>query len=277
LIYIDASTLNVPKEWKEEAEHLAEQLRSIPPAERARFINQHSYIWRRLKRELERISHNKCWYCEAKNTRSNSQVDHHRPKNKIKNEHETDEPGYWWLAFDHRNFRLACNYCNCPHKGKDGIIRGKSNQFPLLPASTRATNPNSNTDDEEPLLLDPTNPLDPPLLWFVDDGKACPRELDEASSLNLRAKETIEILNLNDCKIMEARRDLWVRCINLIDRADTAFVKYKSSSPTGRKEFEIVIREILRLVDPSSEFSATARAFFRGSAREWVKEIIQLA
>lgn len=272
MIYVDNSKLNIPQEWKEEARRLTEELKDVPEAKRSDSINQNSRIWRESKPELEKISHNKCWYCEAKVTRADFHVDHHRPKNRVENKDGTQESGYWWLAFDHRNFRLACSYCNCPHTGPDGITRGKSDQFPLHPNSARASSPESNLEDEMPFLLDPTNRADPPLLWFQDDGRACPRHSEAAGFVHLRAKVTIHILNLNDIKIVEARRELWYRCITLIKRGDRAFAKYQQGSPTGRKEFETVIREIHELVQPSAEFSAAARACFRAfreSAYDW--------
>jgi hypothetical protein len=63
----------------------------------------------------------------------------------------------------------------------------------------------SDLDDEIPLLLDPTNSYDPHLLWFQDNGYACPKFSEKDGLLNLRAKTTIEILNLDDIHIVEAR------------------------------------------------------------------------
>lgn len=272
MIYIDTAKLKIPKKWKAKAKQANEKLKKTSEAERSKFINGKSHIWKGLKSELEKISHKKCWYCEAKNTRADFHVDHHRPKNKVKNKDGSEEPGYWWLAFDHRNFRLACSYCNCLHKGKDRIARGKSDQFPLASSSTRASSPDSNLDDETPLLLDPTKTTDPFLLWFQNDGKACPKYPEADGFLHQRAKVTIDILNLNDIKIIEARKELWNRCINLIERGDKAFAQYQKGSPTGRKEFEMVIGEIRELIRSSTEFSAAARSCFRGSAHDWVRE-----
>lgn len=274
MIYIDISRLNIPEEWKEKARQVTEELRNIPETDRARFIERNSEIWQGLKSELERISHGKCWYCEVKSPRADFHVDHHRPKNRVKNSDGTEEPGYWWLAFEYSNYRLACSFCNCPHAGEDGIVRGKSDQFPLHSGSVRAR-PDSNLNDENPILLDPTNPVDPSMLWFSNDGSACPRHSEAASFLHQRASATIDILNLNDIKIVEARKELWRRCITLIERGDRAFAQYHGGSPTARTEFEMIIREIRELIQSSAEFSATARACFRGSAYDWVRETVQ--
>jgi len=274
LIYIDISELQISEDWKREARQLTEQLARIPEDQRSAFINQNSRVWQRLKPELERLSHNKCWYCETKNIRADSHVDHHRPKNKVKNENHVGETeGYWWLAFNYKNLRLACSYCNCLHTGADNITRGKSDRFPLLSGSCRASSPDSNIDDEVPLLLDPTNRSDPSMLWFIDDGRASPSFSEDDGVPYLRAVSTIDILNLNDVKIVEERKKLLNHCMQLIERGDRAFEQYKNGSPTGKKEFEMIILEMNELTQPHSEFSATARACFRGSSSKWVREI----
>ena len=275
MIYIDVSRINISEEWREKARRVTEELRNIPAPDRARFIERNSEIWQSVKSELERISHNKCWYCEVKSPRADFHIDHHRPKNRVKNPDGTEEPGYWWLAFDPTNFRIACSYCNCPHTGEDGFVKGKSDQFPLPEGSIRASSPNSNLNDENPILLDPTNPSDPSLLWFLDDGRTCPRHSEAVGFLHRRAKETIDILNLNDIKIIEERKKLWRRCISLIELGDRAFDQYQRESSTGRIEFEIIIREIRELIQSSAEFSATARTCFRGSRYDWVRETVQ--
>ncbi|MCW4028338.1 MAG: hypothetical protein NWE92_01660 [Candidatus Bathyarchaeota archaeon] len=276
MIHIDNARLDIPNSWKEEALLLTNLLRTLPEDQRAAFINGNSRIWGRLKSKLEELSYFKCWYCETKNTRSDFHVDHHRPKNRVKNE-DGDEVsnGYWWLAFDIANFRLACSYCNSLHTGSDGIVRGKSDKFPLLFEANRASSPESNLNDEIPLLLDPTNPADRLVLWFMDDGTASPRYSEAEGILHRRARVTIEILNLNDVKIVEERRKLWSACTRLIERGNRAFCQYKNGSPTGKMEFEIIIQEILELVQPQAEFSATARSCLRGSSYQWARELAQ--
>ena len=125
----------------------------------------------------------------------------------MKNDNEEDSEGYWWLAFDYRNFRLACSYRNCLHTGTDQITRGKSDRFPLLSGSPRASTPDSNIDEGMPLLLDPPNPADPPMLWFIDDGRACPKFLEDDGVPYERSAATIDILNLNDIRIVEERKN----------------------------------------------------------------------
>jgi len=275
LRYIDISRLNIPKDWKTKARRLTRELCDLPEAERRGLINDNSDVWGDLKPYLEEISHGKCWYCEVKMPRADFHVDHHRPKNRIKNEDGTNEPGYWWLAFEYKNFRLACSYCNCLHTEPDGIARGKSDRFPLHPSCARASSPDSNLQDEMPYLLDPTNLADPFLLWFQDDGKTCPKHEEALGFVYHRAVVSIDILNLNGIKIVEARKELWRRCITLMKRGDVAFAQYRKGSPTGRTEYEAVVREMQDFVKSSAEFCATARACFWGSPYDWVRDTVR--
>lgn len=125
-----------------------------------------------------------------------------------------------------------------------------------------------------PLLIDPTNPADPLLLWFQDDGRACPKYSESHDLFHQRAKVTIDILNLDDIKIVEERKKLWNYCLEIINRGDKAFAQYQRGSPAARVQFETVIRQIREIIQPSAEFSATARACFSGSAQEWVREAV---
>jgi uncharacterized protein (TIGR02646 family) len=274
LIHIDSSTLGIRQEWIDGEMQATRQLMQMGDDERGEFIARNSVIWQRLKPELERISDGKCWYCEAKNIRFDAQVDHHRPKNKVKNIDGTEEPGYWWLAFDHTNFRLSCCFCNCLHKGKDGVSRGKANYFPLASGSCRAVSPQG-LKDEKPLLLDPTNSDDPKVLWFLDDGRAYPKWSGDNDLDHQRASFTIDLLNLNDYRIVEERRKLWNHCMRLIERGDRAFYTVtRQRSRIADQAFIDVIREMLERVSPTSEYSATARACFSASASEWVGQVV---
>lgn len=274
--YIDLSRLDIRRRWVEEAERLTEELAQIHDEnERAAFINRNARVWKRLKREMERISDNKCWYCESKNVRGDLAVDHYRPKIRVRRMDGTQAPGYWWLAFDHKNFRLACSHCNSPHTGAGSVTKGKADQFPLLDESNRASSPASNLGDEMPFLLDPTNFSDPSFLWFTDDGKATPSKPKTDGFLHDRALTTIEILNLNEIKIVEERMALWNHCLGLMERGDRSYEKLKNGSIAAKTEFENVVNEMHQLVQQLAQFSATACACFRGSPYDWVRQTVQ--
>jgi len=272
MIYIDLTELKVPDEWKERAKRATEELLSLPESKRAGFIDTHENIWRDLKSELKEVSFQKCWYCEGKTDRFDFHVDHYRPKKLVKNKGCSEEIGYWWLAFDHCNFRLACDYCDSLHTEPDKT-HGKGNQFPLAPGSPKASSPSSNIEDEVPLLLDPTRSADPLLLWFQDDGSACP--LWRVGLPYERARETIDILNLNRIETVERRKALLNKCFRYVERANRIFAFYQNDPRAAYQEFQHLVEEILGLVSPSAEYSSAVRAFLGGLTYEWVKGLLR--
>ena len=241
--------------------------------QRHEFINNHSDVWGELKGDLERLSHGKCWYCERTKIREDFNVDHFRPKNGITNSDGTREQGYWYLAFEYTNFRIACDWCNTKHTNHDAVALGKQDQFPLDARCTRASFPTCRIEDELPLLLDPTSIDDPPVLWFLDTGEACARD-DERELQRKRAEETIRILHLNHIRIVEARKEIWRRSKRLIRRADRKLDKFnRTGSLEAKQDYIETINEMKEYVRLNAEFSATARACFQGSRYYWVNTV----
>ncbi len=255
-------------------------MRRLPPESRSKYIEDHNYIWREIKSELEKLSDNKCWYCDFNYVRSDFDVDHFRPKNKLKDfdDPEQESEGYWWLAFDHKNFRLSCNYCNRPHKGEDDVTRGKAMFFPLCNGTQKCPE-QGDIDTEERILLDPTDPLDPGFLWFNEEGRAVPAFDKGYGKYHERAAKTLDILNLNDCQIKEQRRLIKNECDSIIKEGDSAYRLFESRNPEG----EILLREVLRrarnLIDDSSPLSSVARIYLlsgnSNNNRPWIDKILK--
>jgi len=247
---IDYEDFEPPEDWLQKAQAVTDELCEMEDAEeRKKLINRKSDLWGELKNRLYQISHGKCWYCEAKEDRSDYHVDHFRPKNRIRAAFGAERDGYWWLAFKWTNYRLACGYCNSSHRGEDGQSRGKSDYFPIRDESRRVTNPDGVVDDEQPFLLDPTVAGEPELLWFMEDGKAYPAAADGTYPYE-RARTTIELLNLSDDpRIVEARLDLWQHCQRLIRRGEKAYAQYCQGSVVAEQEYKQICREILEKVD----------------------------
>lgn len=277
MIYVDLSKLKLPDDVKKELEEATLQLSRASETDRKKLIGQPK--WSLAKPCLAAIlgkdnnpSDYKCWYCETKDLRFDYHVDHFRPKGRVKNKGSAKEPGYWWLAFDYTNFRLSCGYCNTPHKGDDGQTRGKWDQFPLKKGSARALGPEPDyyLDEDVPLLLDPTKRSDPGLLSFDDEGLA--RPLYDDGFANLKARTSIDILNLNEVRIVEARRQLSLRCKQLVEDGNREFIRFNhSGSPIAGKAFTRICESISELVVPSSEFSAMARYCFQSTGQPWVQ------
>lgn len=241
-------------------------------SDRAGFIDSHDDIWGELRSEMRQLSQQKCWYCEGRTDRFDFHVDHYRPKKLVKNKGEVPQVGYWWLSFDYQNFRLACANCDSPHVEPDKT-KGKGNQFPLAQGTLRASAPTSNIDDEVPLLLDPTRLGDPQLLWFQDDGFACPLWPDGLPYE--RAKESIDILNLNKIDTVERRKYLINKCSRYVERANRIFAYYQNDPRAAYQEFKQLVQEIQELISPSAEYSAAVRAFLSGLTYAWVKGFVK--
>ncbi|MFJ9477481.1 HNH endonuclease [Streptomyces mirabilis] len=163
-----------------------------------------------LRQALVDLVGSKCWYCETPVHGNNPDVDHYRPKSAIIG---VDGPGYWWLAYTPSNYRLACGFCNSGGSQTNGQSgrRTKSNHFPLLDESTRATREACDHAKESRILLDPADPRDAHLLGFDLDGhvrrrSGTPRSDAEISRSLCRADETIRILDLNRELLVEDRK-----------------------------------------------------------------------
>jgi uncharacterized protein (TIGR02646 family) len=278
--FIDLSKLSLPCGWEHKVEQAQQYVRTIQgDRDRAKEINKQSAIWRELKPCLEELSHKKCWYCESRQIRSDMNVDHYRPKNRVNKIDCQNHPGYWWLSFDWHNFRYCCTYCNSRRKdSKTGQTRGKADRFPLGDETKRCYIPEEFITEEQPILLDPTDVADPTLLWFDEDGTAQPRySTDQASWLNVRAKESIEIYHLNHTDLKESRQVLCNMCKEKVKEADQVWAEYRHGAEVGTTKFKQIVEELLRWLAISSEYTAAAQSTLMGlrsDDRPWLDELL---
>src|SRR2546428_8652099 len=194
--YINRDHLRFPNGWLRKAQAIYDSIKCLSYEERSRVIDSRraQQIWKELKAALAALSNGKCWYCEEHT--SFGDVDHFHPKSKV--EYCDDHPGYWWLAFDWKNYRFACPGCNRLNTDNEtGTVGGKSCRFPLWVNQRRAYS-ESDMLYEEPMLLDPVVGTDPRLLTFDEDGTAWPARNKETSYKEYqRAQISIEIYHLN--------------------------------------------------------------------------------
>jgi hypothetical protein len=271
---VDVSRLILPAGWQERARAALEAIAALDSAERAKAINQRSAIWAELKPALKGLSHNKCWYCESKDLRSDNAVDHFRPKNSVKGTERfpaaSGHPGYWWLAFDYTNYRFSCTICNSIRKSAGGTSGGKQDCFPLFDEQHRAKCDHDDTDEELPLLLDPTNPADLGALWFDDSGTAVPRPKKPGESdvsyerWRARAEESIALYHLNHPDIKEARHRLAQQIRQLANDTDKWLRRAESGVPVAHAELGVKLGQLRRALDADSEYSATGYCVLRG-------------
>src|SRR5579862_423009 len=115
MIHVNPDLIDLKHEWKQKATALTAELKQKPANERAKFIEGHrDETWgdKDLLKALQKPVGNKCWYSEVSLAGQDPNVDHFRPKGQVREvddnlqNSKTTSTGYWWLAFEWRNFRL---------------------------------------------------------------------------------------------------------------------------------------------------------------------------
>ena len=265
MIFIDLAGKQPPQDWLDRAEEAQTQLMAIDdPEERKKFIEAHSQIWRDLAEWLKEQSHRKCWYSEARESFSYWHVDHFRPKKKVKDLKGNEADGYWWLAFDWHNYRLA---------GSVGNV-SKSTYFPLRVGCHRANSPADDVADEEPCLLDPTRLTDPSLLSFDDEGKIRPADPDGVWNKE-RAEVTIKVLNLNYGDLVSARKALWQKCDMKINRALNLMKELQEQrSATKKTQVEEILIELRQMASQTEPFSVVVTICVQSQGIPWLSNAV---
>ena len=245
-------------------------------------------VWKKFRDNLAAISHDKCWYCETPITRDDLYVDHYRPKGHVFGTGEDNE-GYWWLAFDEKNFRLSCKYCNELRNDKVGGTRGgKGSYFPLLEGSVRATATDRSEDREFPIILDPIKKPDVDLLMFLADSKAWPRHAEKVNAVAfMRADRTITILHLNHGRLRKARGQICNQVAEAVERADLAYRTYlqrrqaaadAASAAEARRPYDDAVQRLADFLRDSAAYAGAARSVIKQArakaGREWLDELL---
>jgi hypothetical protein len=226
-------------------------------AGRNKFIENNSAHWGKLKPWLLALSHGKCWFTEGKEICSHYDVEHFRPKKEALNFDGTTRDGYWWLAFDYANFRIAGGV---PNKKKGGY-------FPLHSDSRYSKSDARCEESEVPFLLDPICPTDPDLLAFDEEGNAIPTPsadnwaTETGQWAKERALESIKRYKLNEHDTLpSARREVWGKVTGAIE----TFLKAKAAyhpvrNPAPKVTMNEKARFIRSLTKPDVELSSVAR------------------
>ena len=211
--YVDIDLLQFPPGWHERAIQALNDLRTeIAAADaQARAAGENvavarkkaimeglkkpgrEAIWRELATYLAALRKDKCWYSESLNPASDKNVDHFRPKSRV--HEEPDHEGYWWKAFDWKNYRYASQWCNQRRVDDvNGTGGGKWDHFPLQTDSFRARQETDDIELERPVLLDPIDPDEWKLLAFRPDGHPTPAR-PEGTLEYERAAASIRVLS----------------------------------------------------------------------------------
>jgi uncharacterized protein (TIGR02646 family) len=296
--WVDIDQLEIPYEWQVRANKALDDLRQeICNAEqvaktngedianaRKKAISQgvnnksRQQIWRDLAPFLAKLHKQpKCWYSESFNSGSDKNVDHFRPKARV--DEDPNHEGYWWLAFDWRNYRYSCQWSN-QRRVNSGTNGGKSDHFPIS-GTFRASQETDELKMEDIDLLDPIDPDDCKLLTFLPNGQPTPAHPTGTKEYR-RAETSIRIYHLDYREFVVGRRNLATTIRLKIEEMDTCYSRITDINM--REIFKNRQKEILRLIDRNSEYSAAALAYAREQVfkmerghqvkRQWLEDIL---
>lgn len=244
------------------------ELDQILEEARKEIISNNSALWSELKDILSKQSNHKCWYCESLELRSDKSVDHFRPKNRVAE--AKAHSGYWWLAFDWRNYRFSCTYCNSRRIFSD-TNGGKHDHFPLFEPPYRALLPGQESH-EIVVLLDPCNCNDVRKIAYTIEGTPVPASSNVESRDFERAQKSIHLYHLDHTHTCRARKQIRIDIDLLVKEVSEFLTDGNIGKADSKKE------EIINLIRTDSEkpFSTSARAYLRRHIGTiWVQEILE--
>jgi uncharacterized protein (TIGR02646 family) len=256
--YVDEKVEDAKKKCAEKTLSPDETEQAVHKA-RSKAISAKSKVWSDAGKVLRKLSGEKCWYCETDEVRSDMPVDHFRPKNSVV-ECDGKHPGYWWLAFEWENYRLACTYCNSRRVFEDSE-GGKHDHFPLLDEKKRAFK-NGDEGKESPLLLDPCDVDDVDCLTFIGTGQAWETERNKKRNDYKRANKSIELYHLNQQKAVRERHRIAIKTKDRVERIAEIFeVKKDDRTPQQTKDLKRLTAELVAFVRSGQCFCTAARVY----------------
>lgn len=251
------------------ANALLAQLQTAPdtPA-RNKIIDDNSTVWGELKQWLLKLSHQKCWFSEAKDCFSHWDVEHYRPKKSAKDADGITHEGYWWLAFDWENLRICGNAGN----------RKKGTFFPLRAGCARCA-PLGDLRHEDAQLLDPIDEDDPALLSFNLEGRAIPAAHVTDAWEKTRVEESVKRYNLDFQPLMDKRKVVWADCWDRIQEylKDLAIYRMDKTNVIAKHSFKQAAKHIRELMQDDKELSAVARACVLSTGDPRLASLLQSA
>jgi hypothetical protein len=225
-------------------------------------------IWGAVKEVYMELQNNKCAYCERKLAgrdvgKIEFDVEHYRPKNGVKAwptrrlakerglaydfvTGDAHPGGYFLLAYEPRNYAVACKPCNSALK---------SNYFPIGAARAEASRSIAKYKSEKPLLPYPigSGDVDPESLLLFDGILPTPAEV--TGFPNQRARVTIEFFRLAD------REDLMRERAEVISHVwNTTIALHAARGAKAKLQAQQTLE---MLQSPKHRHSSCARTFVR--------------
>lgn len=263
--YVDTRRFTPSKEWRQKSKAATHELLvKGTHEERAAYIKAKAQVWRDLRQEFINEFGSRCWFTDAEEAVAHLDIEHFRPKLQALDEDGTVHEGYWWLAFELSNLRLAGQIPNRQHK---------QCYFPLLPGCTRANSGNRRWQEENPVFLDPTKLTDVALVGYDESGGMRPSPDAETDEERARVDVTDRLLGLSIHQpLIEARQRVWDECRTIIDeilKLKAEEREYGAATARTKGERECLMQELYTRTRPSTPFSSVARSCLRLSGYGW--------
>lgn len=288
MIYVNSRNLSISSKWLDNARDLTRELLNKLPDERSSFIDaKRTETWghQDLVNALRQVVGNKCWYSEVSLDGADPNVDHFRPKGRVVEidcdsliKTDTISRGYWWLAFEPKNFRLSSQHSNQRRVDED-TDGGKWDFFPVEGARAPETT-EWELIGENVIPLDPCSYSDMSLLWFDPDGKpGLSKPIDRATPYEVkRIKVTVWLYHL-DKKETAASRARHIEGIRKdIKNADIAYKLWNPNSNlpnlVQKNRFDNELDKIKTKIADSSIFAGAKRCAVQLAKSEftWIEE-----
>lgn len=283
--YIDPNLIDQckPANWDTKAQDWA--LRVQNAEDKSAEIEAIGSPWGKFKPNFVNMFGDKCWYSESPRYNTDNDVDHFRPKGAVKiaektyatrlvNGTEEKHSGYWWLAFEAKNYRYSSKFSNQPRdKG------GKHDYFPLMDERSRVWQPCTLAAhvNEDVQLLDPCSARDVTLLSYDKSPGQVQARFDEHIDPNSfsRVEESKKRYNMNHTSILGARLEV----INSVKVALRLLENVWCLSNDVQAQLADSVRDnediLVSACDRKSKFSAAAVAFVKPYKIEpWLANVL---
>lgn len=267
MIYINPRDIKFDPKWEAKARELTKELLEKKPEERAAFIDsKRAETWGNsaLSKLLRGVVGNKCWYSEVPLDGADFNIDHFRPKGRVVEidnssfEKTGDKsPGYWWLAFEPKNFRLSCMHSN-QRRVDEETNGGKADFFPVEGARA-PEGAEWDLIEEDVLPFDPCCADDMALLWFTPDGTPTLKNGSPSDEEYRRLRITIWLFHLDKEEIAKRRTDNVIDILKDIKSADTQYKLWQQAGATTGsalyKRFDDAIAKLKSEIKSSEPFA----------------------
>jgi hypothetical protein len=215
-----------------------------------------------VKNELKKVFV-KCAYCESSYAAvSDGDVEHFRPKGKVK-EKTPQTPGYYWLANNWDNLFLACQHCNQRRKhilyGEEKLEGyGKLDQFPLDPEIHRLIKPDLlATEEPARLLINPC--LDDPTIDLAYEKREA-----VIVPLTPKGKKSVEVFVLQRPYLVQERKKQLIVLFRQMERVKRELVRLNNDTSAQQKaDFELELKDLMAFTKDEVPYAGMSRFFVK--------------